>query len=54
MYTGANAQTQQESGSTTAAEGQGPGRKHGHSDPDGVDSEPGNNTCSYQLLPIAI
>ena len=31
----------------TTTEAQGTGRKRGRSDPDGVDSELGNSTCSY-------
>ena len=36
----------------TTTEPQGTGRKRGHSDPEGADSEPGK--CSYPLVPAAL
>ena len=36
----------------TTTEPQGTGRKRGHSDPEGADSEPGK--CSYQLVSAAL
>ena len=52
ICTGTNTQTQQGSGSTIEA--QGTGRKRGHSDRDGVDSEPGKySICSYHKVSAA-